>query len=123
MIGVNLLAPALGVIVFVLLCRRMQRMNIQSSPDVQCAFLFLTYGGWLMVLLTGLFWEWSGIASLGAFYLILVAPFVMAGVALSLRRSYGLSVFHRVAFIASIVYSGLAVGALRVWLVFHFIAG
>lgn len=122
MIGVNLLAPLIGVLAFVLLCRRMQRANIPSRPDVQYAFLFLTYGGWLMVLLTSLFWKWSGMASLGVFYLILAAPFVMAGAAFSLRRSYGLSVFHRVAFISSIVYSVLAVVALGVSLAVHLFA-
>jgi hypothetical protein len=121
-IGVNLLAPLLGVLVYVLLCRRMQRANIQSPPGVQYALLFLTYGGWLLVLLTSLFWEWSGMASLGVFYLVLAAPFIMAGAAFSLRRSYGLSVFHRVAFISSIVYSALAVIALGVSLAVHFFA-
>jgi hypothetical protein len=119
-IGVNLLVPLLGLIVFVLLCRWMNRANIQSPPYVQYAFLFLSYGGWLMVLLTSLFWEWSGMASLGVFYLVLAAPFVMAGAALSLRRSYVMSVFHRVAFIASITYCGLAVVALAFSIARHF---
>ena len=121
-VGVNLLVPIVGLIVFVLLCRKMRRAQIQSPPDVQYAFLFLTYGGWLMVLLTSLFWEWSGMASLGVFYLVLAAPFVMAGVAISLRQSFALSVFHRVAFIASVVYCGLAVVGLVFSIAHHFLA-
>lgn len=115
-IGVNILVPLLGVIVFVFLCRRMRRTHIPSPPLVQYFILFATYGGWLIVFLTALFWEWSGIASLGFFYLVLIAPFVTAGVAFSLRSCYALSVFHRVAYIASLVYSGLMVVTLGIWL-------
>jgi hypothetical protein len=106
-ITVNILVPLLGVVVFVLLCRRMKRTHIQSPPFLYYFILFATYGGWLMVLLTALFWEWSGMASLGVLYLVLIAPFVTAGIALGLRSSYTFSAFHRVAYIASIVYSGL----------------
>ena len=106
-IGVNILVPLLGVVVFVLLCRRIRQAQIQSPPFFYYFILFATYGGWLMVLLTALFWEWSGMASLGVLYLVLIAPFVTAGIAYSLHSSYSLSVFHRVAYIASIVYSGL----------------
>ena len=115
-IGVNILVPLLGVILFVLLCRRIRRARIQPPPFVQYFILFVAYGGWLMVLLTALFWEWSGIASLGFFYLVLIAPFLTAGAAFSLRRRYASSVFHRVAFIASLVYSGLMVVTIAVWL-------
>jgi hypothetical protein len=115
-IGVNILVPLLGVIVFVLLCRRMRRTHIPSPPFVQYFILFISYGGCLMVLLTALFWEWSGIASLGFFYLVLIAPFVTAGVAVSLRRCYALTVFHRVGYIASIAYTGLMVVTLIIWL-------
>jgi hypothetical protein len=121
-IGVNILIPLLGVIVFVLLCRRMRRTHIQSPPFFYYFILFATYGGWLMVFFTALFWEWSGMASLGVFYLVLIAPFVTAGVAFSLRGCYALSVFHRVAYIASMVYSGLMVVTLGVWLGIHFFA-
>jgi len=115
-IGVNILVPLLGVILFVLLCRRIRRARIQPPPFGQYFILFVAYGGWLMVLLTALFWEWSGIASLGFFYLVLIAPFLTAGAAFSLRRRYASSVFHRVAFIASLVYSGLMVVTIAVWL-------
>ena len=117
-IGVNIFVPLLGVLVFVLLCRRMRRAQIQSPPFFYYFILFSTYGGWLMVGLTALFWEWSGMASLGCLYLMLIAPFVTAGIAFSLRRSYALSVFHRVAYIASIVYSGLMAVTVGVWLGF-----
>jgi hypothetical protein len=121
-IGVNILVPLLGVIAFILLCRRMRRTHVQSPPFVQYFILFVAYGGWLMLFLTALFWEWSGMASLGFFYLILIAPFLTAGAAYSLRRRYASSVFHRVAYISSLVYSGLMVVTLAVWLGTSFFA-
>jgi hypothetical protein len=121
-IAVNILVPLLGGIVFVLLCRRMRRTHIQSPPFFHIFILFVTYGGWLMVFLTALCWEWSGMASLGVVYLVLIAPFVTAGVAFNLRGCHTLSVFHRLAYIASAVYSGLMVATLGVWAGIHFFA-
>src|SRR5882724_11427396 len=90
-IAVNILVPLLGGVAFILLCRKMRRMDIQSPPFFYLFILFSTYGGWLMVGLTALFWEWSGVASLGCLYLLLIAPFVTSGIAFSLRSSYALS--------------------------------
>jgi hypothetical protein len=106
-LSVNLLVPFLGVMFFLSLCRWMWRAQIQSPPFLSYFILFATYGGWLMVFLTALFWEWSGMASLGVFYLVLVAPFITLVLAWRLHRRRILSVFHRSAFAASIVYSGL----------------
>src|SRR5258706_13631645 len=115
-IGVNFLVPLLGVIIFALLCRRMRRMDVQSPPFFSYFVLFATFGGWLVVCLTAIFWKWSGMASLGVFSLILVAPFVTAGVAFSLRNRRDLSGFHQSAYMASITYSALTLVALGGWL-------
>jgi hypothetical protein len=113
-LGVNILTPLLGVTAFLLLCRKMQRADVQSPPIIAYFILFATFGSWLMVLLTVLFWEWSGMASLGILYLALISPLVTAGVAISLRNRRALSGFHRTAYLASIGYSGLI---LMGWLV------
>src|ERR1700735_5598257 len=114
-IGVNILVPLLGVIVFTLLCRRMKRTHVQSPPFFPYFVLFTAFGGWLMVFLTDRFWEWSGMASIGVFYLVLFAPIVTAGVALSLHRYYTVSIFHRTAYVASIVYSGMMLVTFGAW--------
>ena len=41
------------------------------------------------MVLTALFWKWSGMASIGVFGLVLVAPFVTAALALSFRAPGG----------------------------------
>jgi hypothetical protein len=48
---------------------------VVSPPAVPFFVLFFTLGGWLLVLLTAWFWEWSGLASLGMLYLIFIARY------------------------------------------------
>ena len=57
-----------------------------------------------MVVLTSLFWYWSGMASLGAMYLILIAPVIMTLLAIVLFRQRRLSQHHFGSFIASGMY-------------------
>ena len=59
--------------------RKMSAARIDSPPTVPFFVLFFTLGGWVLVLLTAWLWEWSGLASLGMIYLLLVAP-VLTGV-------------------------------------------
>ena len=122
-ITVNVLVPLLGVIAYVLLCRRMRLAQIPSPPFFSYFVLFATFGGLLMILLTELFWVWSGLASLGMFYLILVAPFLCAGIAFGLRNRRALSTFHRSAFIASLTYSCVGIVFVGVWFTYLAIRG
>src|SRR5688572_22754831 len=104
-VAIHLLVPFFGAIAFLLLCRRMFRANVPSPPYFSWFVLFGIFGGWLLVVLTALFWEWSGMASIGVFALALVAPFVTTALAWSLGPRRALSRFHRSAFAASVTYS------------------
>jgi hypothetical protein len=115
--GIHVLIPLLGLTVFVLLCRKMQRAT-QSPPFFPYLFLFAIFGGWLMICLTALFWRWSGLASIGFAALVLVAPLGTAGLAMRLRGRRTISAFHRNAYFASIAYCCLAFPALG-WLVWR----
>jgi hypothetical protein len=115
-VGIHLLVPFAGVIGFVFLCRRMFLESIPSPPYFSWFVLFGTFGGWLLVVLTALFWKWSGMASIGIFALALVAPFVTAALAWSLRSRRALSRFHRRAFTASVAYSLVMFIAVASWL-------
>ena len=115
-VAIHLLVPLLGVVAFLLLCLRMSRAKISSPPYFSWFVLFGTFGGWLLVVLTALFWEWPGMASIGVFGSVLVAPFVTAALALSLRTRRALSRFHRGAFAASVGYSGLMFVTALGWL-------
>jgi len=115
-VGVNLVVPLTGVVAFVLLCRWMSRARIQSPPFFSYLILFANFGGWLMVLLTALFWQWSGMASLGVFYLAFAAPFLTAVLAWNLRHRRALSAFHKSAFYLSFLYSGVIFLLVLCWI-------
>jgi TonB family protein len=106
-LGIHLIVPLLGIGAYVLLNRRMRRALVPSPPVVSYFILFATFGGWLLVVLTALFWVWSSMASLGVGYLIFIAPIVTTILAWRLRQSRSLSAYHHYAFLASIAYTGL----------------
>ncbi len=117
-IAVNFGVPLLGVIAFVLLCRWMRRLQIPSPPIISYFILFASFGGWLEIFLTELFWRWSAMASLGIGFLMFIAPILTAGIAFGLWKDRTLSAFHRGAVFASIAYSGLAWSAVGAWVVY-----
>jgi hypothetical protein len=106
-VGISLVVPLIGVIMFVLLCRWMRRLRTESPPIMAYFILFTVFGGWLMVLLTVLFWKWSGMASLGILYLMVVAPFLTAASAFELHEQNRrkLTSFHRSAFVLNVGYT------------------
>ncbi len=116
-LAIYLVVPVLGVAAYLFLCLRMRLEQIPRPPFGQLIILFATYGGVLLVILTSAFGGWSGMASLGTFYLLLGAPFVLFFLAAQLRPLRLLSRYHCVAFYASAAYVG-------VWLmsvVFYFL--
>jgi hypothetical protein len=101
---VNFAVPLAGLKVFLSLRGRMLERQIERPPIVPLFIIFATYGGLLMVVLTVLFWRWSGMASLGVFYLVLAAPIAMTVLAVMLFRQRRLSPYHFGSFIASGIY-------------------
>ncbi|WP_210116251.1 hypothetical protein [Hymenobacter fodinae] len=79
-------------------------------PSWHLLVVMATYGGWLMVALTGMFWQWSGMASLGLLYLLVVAPVLMLVIAIRTARLTQLSRYHRWIFNASVLYLPIAAG-------------
>jgi heme O synthase-like polyprenyltransferase len=95
----------------------MQRQLIQCFSGLPGAPLFLaliSYGGWLLAVLTWLFWHWSGMASLGLAYLIFVAPILMIGVAWKLYDQRNQSPLHFKLFIVCLCYPILPLTALAI---------
>lgn len=104
---INFLVPLVGLSVFLSVRDRMREKEIERPPVVPFFIIFATYGGVLMVVLTDLFWYWSGMASLGAAYLMFLAPFLMTALAIILYNQRRISRYHHIAFIASVVYPSL----------------
>jgi len=101
---IHLVVPLTGLLLYFLLVRKMKREKVDHPPIVELFLTFATYGGLLLVILTTLFWEWSGIASLGAFYLILGAPIVMGIIAYKNYKNRLLSKYHLWTYKCGIFY-------------------
>lgn len=73
---IHIVVPILGVVMYFWLLRRMYKQGLKDPPVAGLFIIFLNYGALLVQMLTSLFWYWSGMASLGAFYLVLAAHFL-----------------------------------------------
>ena len=102
---IHLIIPLTGLLCFLKLERQMKRENIQNRPTIELFIIFANYGGLLLVGLTALFWYWSGLASLGVFYLILFAPMVMGIVAYRNWRKKTISKYHKWTCILGLAYT------------------
>jgi hypothetical protein len=101
---IYLAVPAAGVACYLRLRGRMRSSGVPDAPEGQLFLVFLNYGGWLLVLLTALFWHWSGLASAGIMYLLVIAPWLMAGVAVQTFPRRASSTYHAAAFWAACIY-------------------
>src|SRR5262245_53447947 len=81
---IHLGLPLFGVGLFIFICRRIYLAVIPRPPYIPLLLLFGNFGGWTLIILTLKFWYWSGMATIGAFCLIFIAPFVMAVMAVYL---------------------------------------
>ena len=93
--------PAVAIVGYTATRKRMLRARIESPPERGLFLVFACYGALLLGLLTALFWEWSGLASLGTIVMLggCVVLLVQAAY-LSPRRK--LSIFHDRIWLASI---------------------
>jgi hypothetical protein len=115
-IAIYLVTPLLGLAAYAILMQTMRRARVDSPPTVPFFILFFTFGGWLLVLLTAWLWEWSGMASIGMIYLLLIAPVLTGIVFWRLRSQRTLSGFHRCAFLLSGAYICFVIVAVPLWL-------
>ncbi len=109
-VTIHLIIPAMGFGAYLLVCRRLFAQGASRFFLAQIFLLFACYGGLLLVLLTSLFWEWSGMASLGTLFLLFIAPLLLVFVIRNLRRLPAHSPAQRLAYRASIGYFVLLAG-------------
>ena len=114
---IYLVTPAAGVALYVWLCLQMRRRGVKEPPYLTLFFLFATLGGWLLVALTALFWSWSGMASLGAFYLAFVSPFLASAFAFFMYPERLDSPFHRRAVRICVLYACAVFLLDAVWII------
>src|SRR4051812_36221951 len=83
---IHLVVPLAGLIWYIKLCRQLRKRGAPAGLSTQLFIIFLCWGGVLLEALTGMFWHWSGLATVGTFFLILVAPVLLFFVTLGLER-------------------------------------
>ncbi|NQY29899.1 MAG: hypothetical protein HRT69_10545 [Flavobacteriaceae bacterium] len=103
-VTIHLIIPLTALIMYLGLVRKMKSEKIENPPTIDLFLTFATYGGLLLVTLTTLFWKWSGMASLGSFYLILGAPIVMGIIAYRNSKKKELSIYHLRTYKAGLLY-------------------
>ena len=101
---IHVLVPLAGLAIYLRLLAKLRKQNLVSTLGIYFLIIFITYGGLLMVVLTGFFWRWSGMASLGLFYLLLPAPVLMAVTAYNNNKLNSLSRYHWLAFRSGLFY-------------------
>ena len=114
---IHVVTPVAGLALYAALCFRMRRRGVVDPPYLSFLFLFGTLGGWLLVGLTLLFWSWSGMASVGAIYLLFVSPFIAAAVAVITYPERSQSPFHRGAFVLCVCYACAVLIVDAVWII------
>ena len=105
---IHLAIPLTGLLLFLRIVRKMKNQDVTDPPTIDLFLAFATYGGLLLVVLTTLFWKWSGMASLGSFYLILGAPVVMGIIAYRNYKKKEFSTYHLWAYKAGLLYYAIA---------------
>ena len=105
---IHILIPISGVILFLYMRKEMKSENIENPPVMELFIIFATYGGLILVSLTLLFWKWSGMASLGGFYLEFGAPVVMAFIAWRERQNLTKSKYHSLIYRLCLWYFWIA---------------
>ena len=78
---VFLLVPAAGVYLYLRSLQKINREVEDFAMEIHLLVVFANYGVLLLLFLTTIMWGWSGMSSLGVFYLILIAPFMMLYIA------------------------------------------
>ena len=122
-LAIYFIIPLTGLLFFLQLKKRMKRENVQNRPTVELFIIFATYGGLILVVLIELFWYWSGMASLGIFYLIFGAPIVMGIIAYRHRHTRTISKYHKWTYILGVAYFIVPVLIFILFLVTLFLMG
>ena len=115
---IYLLIPLAGVIYYLTLNKRMKVQKITDPPMIAMFIIFFTYGGLLTLILTSFFGGWSGMASLGMFYLIFLAPIAMIIIGVASHKKRDLSIYHRRMYNFSSLY--FLIAPVAFFILFHY---
>ncbi len=120
---IHVIVPVAGLQTFLWVRDRMQDEEIVHPPIIPLIIICATYVGLLMLILTSFLWYASGLATLGMFYLIFVAPILMIIISCQLYSERKLSRYHQATFFAGVLYIGILTclaAALFIWVQFFY---
>ena len=118
LLTIHFLVPLIGLLYFIYLAYKMKYEKIEDLLIFELFVVFVTYGGLLIVTLTTFLWFWSGMASLGTFYLLLFAPILMGFIAYHNKKEKDNSRYHLLLYKSGILYFIIAPLIFIVLLVF-----
>jgi hypothetical protein len=95
---IHLVVPGAGVLFYLSIVRKMLDQRIKDPPVLSLFVIFATWGSLLILILTRFFWLWSGMATLGLAYLVILAPIVMGIITVRIYLDRELSRFHKGGF-------------------------
>jgi hypothetical protein len=107
---IHLVVPLTGLLAYLKICREMHLKSIEHPPYFQIFAVFFGFGGWLLIFLTLVFWYWSGMATLGFFFLLIIMPLIAIGCIISLYENRNLSNYHFYAFRGCLAFLLLELG-------------
>jgi len=88
--------------------------HVVDPPYTSLFLLFVMYGGLLLIISTAAFWEWSGMASIGLAFNVVIAPVIAGLIAWRYRNSKQASPYHLAVYRGGIGYFLALVLALAV---------
>ncbi len=108
-IFIHLIVPISGVLFYLRIVKKLGEDERIDNLKIPLFFIFLHFGGWLLVILTVIFWEVSGMFAIGFIYLLTFAPIIMFGLSVWLFPNREKTKMHKICFWLSSVYTVLAV--------------
>lgn len=98
---------AIGLSAFFLVSGKLTA-QLKHAPTYQLFLIFGIYGGLSLMILHSLTWPYSGMAFLGYFATIIIAPIIAALVSYSLRQLRKESKSHQTLFLLGLLYIPIA---------------
>ena len=101
---IHIAVPIGGLTGFLYLRHNMLKDQEDNAPTIEWIIVFSAYSVLAVIILTELFWKWSAMASLGTYFLIIIAPIIMIFLAVKNRNRRIESKYRNWLWNASISY-------------------
>ncbi len=93
--------PIVGLATYIMVVKGL-KSKVDSVPYFSTFFLFLVYGGLLLIILTSVFWEWSKLLLSVVLFQGLLSPVVAGLIVFFIKHDF--SVYHKWIYFAAIGY-------------------